>query len=108
MSEGPRKYHLNHEAANELEEQAKKAAPLLAEFAAQIAATELLDGRPSDLVLAEHVRKAAEVLFRIPSVTAQVKPIFLSCSRGDGPFIEELKAKLDRQGLAYFESKRIK
>jgi hypothetical protein len=108
MSEGPREYDLHFEATEELEKQAQKAEPALRQLAVQLAASEL-DGRSSDvIVFAEHVRKAAEILFQIPPIAAPAKPIFISCSRGDGPFIDELKAKLERYNLAYFESGRIK
>jgi TIR domain len=108
MSEGPREYDLHFEATEELEKQAQKAEPALRHLAVQLAASEL-DGRSSEvIVFAEHVRKAAEILFQIPPVAAPAKPIFISCSRGDGPFIDELKAKLERHHLAYFESGRIK
>jgi hypothetical protein len=108
MSEGPREYIVHYAATEELEEQAKKAEPALEQLAAQLAGSEL-EGQNSDLIVyAEHVRKAADILFDIPPAAAPGKPIFISCSRGDGPFVDELKAKLERHHLGYFESGRIK
>jgi hypothetical protein len=121
MSEGLREYDFNFDAANELEEQAHNARELLEHLALHFAANEPLSGRPSrHLVLAEHVRRAAEFLFRIPyspgrseespdpivPPIASSRPVFVSFSFNDKSFVAELSEKLNERGLAYFVADR--
>ena len=57
MSEGPREYDLNFDAANELEDQASRAKRILERLAAHLAATEpRRDPQLKDIVDREHVR----------------------------------------------------
>ena len=93
MSEGPREYDLNFDAANELEEQASRAKRVLEQLAAHLAATgPRHNPQLNDIVDREHVCQAAELLFG--SIHAATSPkgtrshcIFVSFSHADEPFV---------------------
>ncbi len=111
MSEGPRDYDLNFDAANELEEQASRAKRILERLAAHLAATEPRgDPQLNDIVDAEHVRQAAELLLGsigtpAPSSTRSCC-VFISFSHQDEPFVSELVAKLEDARISYFKADR--
>ncbi len=112
MSEGPREYDLNFDAANELEEQASRAKRVLERLAAHLAATgSRRDPQLNDIVAREHVCQAAELLFG--SIHAATSPkgtrshcIFVSFSHADEPFVAELTARLAEANVTYFKADR--
>src|SRR5947207_245936 len=104
MSETPREYDLNFDAANELDNQVKRASAVIQRLAAYLAANE--PGRSEqdrDLVEAEHVRHAAETLFGAAEARVAPHPpgtsyVFISFDHQDESFIAELIVKLDAAG----------
>jgi len=112
MSEGPREYELNFDAANELEKQAERAKKILERLAAHLAATEPQRGLEFlDLVEQEHVCQAAELLlgtayFPAAHATPALHCVFISFSHEDEAFIEELIDRLAEVGVTYFKADR--
>lgn len=112
MSEGPREYDLNFDAANELEEQASRAKRILERLAAHLAATEPhRDPQLNDIVDRAHVRRAAELVFGSIGPAAFQKGsrshcVFVSFSHADEPFVAELTAKLAEAHITYFKADR--
>lgn len=108
--DGPRKYHLNFSAADELEKQAQRAKSILERLAAHLAATEPRRSGPlKDLVEKEHVRRAADLLFGVKPKAAESAAghcVFISYSHDDSAFIKDLGEKLTQAGLTYFISDR--
>ena len=111
MFEGPRKYDLNFQAANELQLQSVRAKAILERLAAHLAATQPdRDPNIHDLVERDHVLQAAELLFdsasavRADAVSAHC--VFISFSHEDQSFVGELTEKLDQAGITYFKADR--
>ena len=112
MSEGPREYNLNFQAANELERQSERAKRILGRLAAHLAATQPQRARDFvDLVEREHVLQAAELLYgSVPALhtDAPVPPycVFISFSHADEAFVGELAEKLTASGISHFKADR--
>lgn len=110
MSAGPREYELNFAAANELEEQARRAKRILERLAAHLAASQpQRDPDWRDLVEPEHVRRAAELLFGALAPNEAViasSSVFVSCSHEDDAFVSELAERLTQAGIDYFKADR--
>src|SRR5262245_27610239 len=113
MSDKPRKYHLNSDAATEHNLQGKRAAPILEQLAADLAAGD--PTRPDaerDLVERSHVLRAAELLYGSivrdleESLEVMSPPIFISYSSEDRDFVQEINADLAKAGLAAFLAER--
>lgn len=109
MSESPHEYHVNFDAANELEEQAQRAKTILETLAANLAAN---DPRPPsddrDVVRLQHVRVAAEILLNAErrESTVVATDVFISYSHKDDLFIDELVRKLEAKGITCFKADR--
>jgi TIR domain-containing protein len=111
MSDGPRNYELNFEAANELEHQTTRAKAVLERLAAHLAAETQTDPNLQDLVEERHVRQAAELLLGSrapaqPATTAPSRAVFISHSHEDAEFVRELSAKLRLAGMECFLAER--
>src|SRR6267378_4872457 len=126
MPETPRNYELNYGASNELEAQLARAKATLERIAADLAFAEPgRPGDELDLVERHHVLRAAEMLFGpekapppdtagspLPSSSSQLRPfgapplhpfasgsyppVFISYSREDRGFVEDLRSDLQR------------
>jgi hypothetical protein len=118
MSEAPREpeYHLNFEAANELQEQLQRVRHILARLAAGIAVVER--GRPpheQDLVEGKHVRQAAEKLLGPAAAMAALETmdhprpgdaVFISHATPDADAALELASRLRRAKVSCFVAKQ--
>ena len=112
MSEGPREFDFNFDAANEVEEQVARARAILTRLAAHLAATEPGRDPDFDWVNQEHVRQAAEFLFgsadpyTLEGGPAYGKCVFISFSFDDEPFVSELSRELDMANTSHFKANR--
>jgi hypothetical protein len=110
--EGPREYHVNSQAANELDHQSARAALIIERLAADLAAAE--PDRPDHLrtlVEREHVVRAAEILFgstaaRETPVAGTTQHVFVSYSTRDREFVKELTRDLSREHIGCFVADR--
>ncbi len=111
MSEGPREFDLNFDAANEVEEQVARAKAILSRLAAHLAATDPDRDPDFDWVEREHVRQAAEFLFGSADAhslegAASGRCVFISFSFDDEPFVAEFSRDLDSAGVSHFKANR--
>ena len=109
MSEGPREFDFNFDAANEVEEQVARAKAILTRLAAHLAATEPGRDPYFDWVEKEHVRQAAAFLFGSADVETAAdatsgKCVFISFSFKDEPFVSELSEKLHSTAITHFKA----
>lgn len=92
MSKLPHDYHVNFDAATELEEQSKRAKTILETLAANLAANDTrLPSEGRDVVRLQHVRVAAEILFNSPptATAVAIRDVFISYSHREDSFIDE-------------------
>ena len=92
-------FHVNFDAATELEEQSKRAKRILETLAANLAANDSrLPSDDRDVVRLQHVRVAAEILFNSAGkdTTAGIRDVFVRYSHKDDHFIEEPISRISK------------
>ena len=100
MSDEPLEFHLNLDAATELEKQSQRASRILERMAAHLAANQPAgDANLEDLVEQEHVRQAAELLFgSVDGSASELAPdskyVFISFCHEDDAFVTEITNRL--------------
>ena len=105
MEEPPRKYHVPPDAAEELHAQARRAQEILERLAAALAATDPnVPPDERDLVLPEHVQRAAEQMFGSHSTPALLPAldVFVSYAAADGRFARRFVERLRANQLSCF------
>lgn len=111
MSESRHDYHVNFDAATELDEQSRRAKTILETLAANLAANDVrLPSEDRDVVRLQHVRVAAKILFNSPrtatATAVTIRDVFISYSHKDDDFVDELVSKLEAMDIPCFKADR--
>ena len=102
----PRKYHVNSDGSDELEEQTQRARAIIERLAAHFAANEPeRDQDERDIVEGRHVRTAAEFYFG-KSQELDSSEVFVSYCHEDSDFIDEFTDAMTKASISFFRADR--